>query len=154
MRAVKALALLAAVALLGAAPDPKADGAYFTGTWKCGQDVVWTFAPLVDGGDWIRITYGDPQHPEGIAAMGFVTGLKAWVYRDFHTDGSYADLTSPAPADGRWIWSGPYYPAGAGQPLAGRITYTEVTATRYDRTFEMLKDGTYHAMGGDSCLKT
>jgi hypothetical protein len=86
--------------------------------------------------------------------MGYVIVLNAWIYRDFHADGSYADLTSPGLVGGRWVWSGPYYRASGGPALNGRITYVEVDAKRYDRTFESLENGAYINRGGDSCLKS
>ena len=128
-----------------------ADGKYFVGTWHCGT-VQWTFAPLVANSNWVRVTYGDPRQPGGVAVMGFVPELKRWIYRDFHADGSYADLTAPAPSDGKWVWSGPYYPSDGGL-LNGRVTYTVVDDNEYDRTFESLEGSTYTKRGGDKCIK-
>jgi len=146
------LVLATALALLGAS-DPQNDGRYFTGKWTC-AGVPWTFALLPGSKSWTEITYGPPDDVTGTAVMGYVAVLKAWVYRDFHADGSYADLTSPGLVDGRWIWSGPYYRASGGPVLNGRITYVEVDAKRYDRIFESLENGAYVSHGGDSCLKS
>jgi hypothetical protein len=148
---VSFVAVLAALALLGASPAE--DGRYFVGTWTCAGE-TWTFAPLIAGSDWLRVTYEHAGTVDGTAVMGFVNGLQAWVYRDFHADGSYADLTSSGNADGRWTWNGPYYPASGGAPLNGRITYTEVDRDRYDRTFESLRNGTLVKLGGDRCTRT
>jgi len=145
------LASLAFVALLGAS-DPHADAQYFSGTWICGGSTQWTFAPLAGG--WTEITYGPSAKPYGTAIMGYVDALGRWIYRDFHADGSYADLTAEPPHDGRWVWSGPYYPGGADHTLNGRVTYLEVDPKRYDRTFESLESGAYVKKGGDSCVKS
>jgi len=150
---MKRLAVLcAALALLGA--GDAGDGAYFTGSWICGGTTAWTFARLPGGKNWLEVTYGPAAAPYGTAVMGYVEGLHAWVYRDFHADGGYADLTSPGPADGRWVWSGPYYPADGSAALNGRITYVEVDGKRYDRIFETLEHGVPVKKGGDSCLKS
>jgi len=149
---LRVLALAAGAALLGAG-QPHSDALYFLGTWKC-AGVTWTFLPLADGGPWIRDIYGDPAHPDGTAVLGHVDGLHAWVYRDFHADGSYADLTSPGLKDGRWEWTGSYYPASGGAALEARISYVIVDPARFDRIFESQKDGTFAKMGGDTCAKT
>jgi hypothetical protein len=146
------VAPLIALALLGSAPDPSASARYFTGTWKCGSTTM-TFAPFADNRLWTRVSYGSAL-PEGTAIMGYVASLNAWVFRDFHNDGAYADLSSPGPSDGRWQWAGPYYPAEGGPPLSGRTTYTQVSPTRFDRTFELLRDDDFVPTGNDTCLKT
>jgi heat shock protein HslJ len=155
------LVLAAACALLGAAsppPEPASappvaptDAAYFVGTWHC-ADVQWTFAPILENSGWIRVTYGDPRRPAGMAVMGWVPQQKRWIYRDFHADGSYADLTSPGAVNGRWEWTGPYYPAEGGE-LHGRVTYAIVDSNQYDRIFEALEGGAFVKHGGDSCVK-
>ncbi len=152
---MKRIALLcAAVALLAAGNAGNAgDGAYFAGSWICGEQTAWAFAPLPGGKNWLQVTYGPASAPYGTAVMGYAEGLHAWVYRDFHADGGYADLSSPGPAGGRWVWSGPYYPA-AGAVVNGRITYVEVDAKRYDRIFETLENGVAVKKGSDSCLKS
>jgi len=153
-RALAALALVLLVALPRAAPAAPDDSRYFVGEWICGGTTPWTFAPLGPGdATWIKVTYGKADQPYGTAVLGFVKGLGAWVYRDFHTDGSYADLTSPGLVDGRWVWSGPYYPVGSTTVLNGHVTYVVVDAQRYDRVFESLKDGKLVKMGGDTCLR-
>jgi hypothetical protein len=148
---MKSLTVLTAVLLLGASNPPN-DAQYFLGTWKC-ADVTWTFAPLQNGSHWIRDVYGDPAHPDGTAVIGWVSQLGKWIYRDFHADGSYADLTSRPPLGGRWEWTGPYYPSGSDRELNGKVTYVVVSPTRYDRTFEALENGALVKHGGDTCVK-
>ena len=148
---MRALTLLTLVVLLGAA-GPQEGSHYFLGTWSC-AGVRWAFEPLQPGSSWMHITYGDPKRPAGIAVMGFVLGMHVWLYRDFHADGSYADLTSAGPKNSRWEWGGPYYPASGGAALHGRITYVEVSPKRYDRIFEAQKGNTLVKMGGDTCSK-
>ena len=126
--------------------------AYFVGAWHCGA-VLWTFSPLTVGGPWLKVVYGDPARPGGTAVAGYVKGLDRYVYRDFHADGAYADLTSPPPRDGRWEWSGPYYPAGATTPLSGLVVYLQRDPAHYERTFQTLRDGRLVPMGGDTCTK-
>jgi hypothetical protein len=158
------LALIVCVARANA-DDARNEARYFLGSWTCVTQIpangstaartlrtAWTFAPLSAGSGWIRIVYGDPASPDGTAVVGYVSELKKFVYRDFHADGSYADISSAAPVDGRWVWTGPYYPA-AGGVLNGRIVYTMVSPTRYDRSFESVVDGKAVAMGGDTCTK-
>ncbi|BDE06457.1 hypothetical protein WPS_17330 [Vulcanimicrobium alpinum] len=126
---------------------------YFLGSWHCAA-VPWTYTPLDDGDAWVRVTYGAPAHPDGTAVMGYVAGLQRFIYRDFHADGAYADLTSPATSDRTFVWSGPYWPAGATTPAQGRITYTLVDERRFDRAFAtQLADGSLKPMGGDTCTR-
>lgn len=145
------LVLVVAVILLGAS-EPRADARYFLGSWTC-AGTTWAWSPLLNDDRWIRNVYGAPKQPDGTAVMGWIPELHAFVYRDFHADGSYADLTSTGLVNGRWEFSGPYYPATGGPPLQGRISYVVVSATRYDRIFEMLRAGTFVRMGGDTCSK-
>jgi hypothetical protein len=145
------LLLAAAVTLLGAG-DPRADARYFLGSWSC-AGTPWTWSPLLGDDRWIRNVYGAPDRPDGTAVMGWVPELRAFVYRDFHADGSYADLTTPGPVNGRWEFTGPYYPASGGPPLQGRVTYVVVSATRYDRIFETRRSDAFVRMGGDTCSK-
>ena len=151
-RRMKLICTIAAALLLGAAP-PVGDARYFLGTWKC-ADVTWTFSPLGEGSGWIRDVYGDPQRPAGTAVIGWVAQLQKWVYRDFHSDGSYADLTSPGLVDGRWEWTGPYYAVDSDRVMNGKVTYVIVSPMQYDRIFESLENGVLVKHGGDSCRKT
>jgi hypothetical protein len=140
-----------AFSLLGADRDPNAPLRYFFGSWRC-ADIPVTFEPLVEGSPWTRVDYGDAAN-KGSAIVGYVSSLGGWVFRDFHADGAYADLASPGPSDGRWQWTGPYYPSEGGPPLSGRVTYREISPTHFDRTFELLRDTDFVPAGNDSCLK-
>jgi len=144
-------ALLAVAAPTLAADDPHMAARYFLGTWTC-AGTTWTYTPFLGDPTWIRNAYGDPAKPGGSAIIGYAVGLKKYVYRDFHADGAYADISSDGPVDGVWTWTGPYYPAEGGV-LAGRITYTVTSPSRFERGFESLVDGSYKKMGGDVCLK-
>ncbi len=148
---IRLAAAVLAISLLGADANPSDAVRYFLGSWKC-ADVPLTFAPLVDGSPWTRVSYGVAPS-NGTAIVGYVTSLGGWVFRDFHADGAYADMSSPGPSDGRWQWTGPYYPPEGGPPLSGRVTYREVSPTHFDRTFELLRDQDFVPAGNDSCLK-
>jgi hypothetical protein len=146
-------ALLAALALpTPGAAAPPADLQYFAGTWQCGAE-RWTFTPFGTG--WMRIAYGHGDTVDGIAYAGYVAQLGAYVYRDFHADGSYADLqAAPPTAAGVWTWRGPYYPAGQAGTLTGEITYSETGTAAFTRTFASReRDGSLVPHGGDSCTK-
>lgn len=150
---MRALLLPLVLVMLGAsAPGPRADAAYFKGTWAC-AGTTWTWAQLFRDDAWLRIEYGDPKDPAGQAVMGWVPRLQRFVYRDFHADGSYADLTSTGLVGGRWVFTGPYYPADGSPPLSGQISYVIVSASRYERVFESLRNGTLVKLGGDTCTK-
>jgi hypothetical protein len=148
-----------------AADDPRTAVRYFLGNWTCVTPIAatastpartvrtaWTFSSLYGDDAWIRVVYGDPARPDGSAVIGYVTDLKRFVYRDFHADGAYADISAAPPANNQWEWTGPYYPVTGGV-LNGRIVYTMVDATRYHRSFEAIVDGKPTAMGGDTCTK-
>lgn len=142
---------------LGSHPIPaeaaQADAVgYFSGTWTC-AGTPWRWSNLLAGDAWLRIEYGDPRHPDGQAVMGWVPRLERFVYRDFHADGSYADLTSTGLVNGRWVFTGPYYPADGSASLNGQVSYVVVSPARYDRIFEALRDGKLVRMGGDTCTK-
>jgi hypothetical protein len=146
-----AAALLCATHPVAAADDPRAAAAYFIGTWSC-DGTLWTFAPLLGDTTWIRVVYGSPAKPDGNAVIGYVSETKKYVFRDFHADGGYADISSDGPVDGRWLWSGPYYPAGGGV-VDGRITYVVDGPERYERTFASVVNGQSKTMGRDVCTK-
>lgn len=151
-RVLPLLICLFAAAPAAAADDPAAFSAAFTGSWKCGS-VPWTFAALEPGSPWTRVTYASGAGA-GTAIVGYVEGLKAFVYRDFHADGSYADASAPAPLNGVWNFSGPYYFPGAPAPLNGRIRWVQKTRDRFDREFGTLREGALVPMGGDTCTRT
>jgi len=125
---------------------------YFVGSWMCGP-VHWTFSPLAKASPWLKVVYGNPKRPDGVAVFGYVDGLHGFVYRDFHADGSYANLTSIGPVNGSWIWTGPYYPPGGGDALFGRIVYVIKSPTQYVRKFEQFTNGQTIERGGDVCTK-
>jgi hypothetical protein len=134
-----------------------ANPAYFLGRWKCG-DVPWIFVKKkMDA--WIEVRYGNPAEPDGVARFGYVEALKRYVYRDFHFEGSYADLTATfqggkTNGTGRWEFTGPYYPAHAATPLYGVIAYQIIDKNRYDRSFASKQpDGTIKKMGSDTCRR-
>lgn len=149
----RTFALGAAVSLLGAsASNPQAQLQYFVGTWTCGGS-TWTWSQLAPGSAWILNVYGDPKHPDGNAVVGYVASLHAFVYRDFHADGSYADLTTKGYVNGRWTFTGPYYPKGAAKPLAAHVVYTVVNREQYDRAFLADKAGKLTPMSDDHCVR-
>ncbi len=118
----------------------------------CASD-PWTFARAKNDA-FIEVCCGKPEALDGTARFGYVTGLKSWVYRDFHTDGSYADLSARFITPDRWEFTGPYYPAGADAPLDGVIGYRIVSPTQYARTFASRRpDGSIEPSGGDTCRK-
>lgn len=134
-----------------AADDPRAAVNYFIGEWSC-AGTPWVFTPFLEDAGWIRNVYGKPGKPDGSAIVGYVAGLKKYVYRDFHADGSYADISSDGPVEGRWVWTGPYYPTSGGA-LNAQITYVIVNANRYERLFASVVDGKPQTMGHDACTK-
>jgi len=125
---------------------------YFTGSWMCGP-VNWTFTPFPKSSPWVKVLYGKPYHPDGLAMFGYVESLHGYVYRDFHADGSYANLTSVGPVNGTWIFTGPYYPSGGGKALYGKISYVIKSPTQYDRKFQQFENGQTIDRGGDTCTK-
>ena len=127
--------------------------AFFIGTWRC-KDDAWTFAPLQPSAAWLRVTYGDPSAPYGTAVFGYADGMKAFVYRDFHADGGYADLTTAGPGtDGTWTFTGHYYPASGAAGFDTHIVYVPRGPSRYERIFAMLRDGALVPTGSDVCTK-
>lgn len=153
-----------AVGSAAAAQNPEASATWFLGNWTCsgtvpangGHPASTYHTPnrfaLAPGSQWITNRWG-PENPDGgIAYIGYVPGQKQWVYEDYHYDGSMARVTSPGLQDGKWIWSGPYYPAGGGV-LHGRIVYVLRDKTRYDRIFEAPQGTGWHRLGGDTCTR-
>jgi hypothetical protein len=145
-----AVAIGAVFALSAQTPAPAQK--YFLGSWTCGP-VHWNFAPLSKGSSWLRVVYGNPKRPQGIAVLGFVEGLQGYIYRDFHADGSYANLSSTGPVKDTWVWTGPYYPAGGGDAVMGRIVYTIKSPSEYDRKFQQFLNGQTVDRGGDTCRR-
>ncbi len=125
----------------------------FSGAWTCydrSQATAWRIASA-PGGAWTIVRWGD-QHGKdgGIAYVGYVSKLRAWVYRDFHYDGSYADIGSPGPVGRVWTWSGPYYTGD--RRLEGDITWLRA-GDRIDRTFRARVGGKLTPSGRDYCVR-
>jgi heat shock protein HslJ len=153
MYAVAAACALAASALQPARAASPADAQYFLGTWTCGE-TQWRYEPLTSASTWTGVSYGDPSHPAGTAVLGYVAPQNAWIYRDFHTDGGYAELSSSGIAAGKLVWSGQYYPADGSAAMTARVTYTIVDAGHFKRTFETEQAGAFVARGADACVKS
>src|SRR5579871_1032047 len=103
------------------APDPGGAVAYFSGNWLCGN-VTWSFTPLEPGSPWLRVNYRTATTSFGTAVFGYVPRLHAYVYRDFHADGGYADLAAKPPGgDKKWVFTGPFYQIDGSAPLNGYI---------------------------------
>ena len=126
----------------------------FAGTWTCysqGYRVPWRIE-AAPGDAWASVRWGDQTSDRGgIAYVGYVLQLKKWVYRDFHYDGTYSDITSPGPAGKAWTWSGPYY--GNGRIWRGAVVWTLSSANRIDRTFESQTKGSLSPTGRDYCVR-
>src|ERR1700761_6023576 len=103
--AAAAFCVLAAQGVQAAAEPAAAQ--YFIGNWTCVTSSAatatsparvirtpWAFTPMFGDAGWIRVIYGDPAKPDGTAIIGYVSDLKKFVYRDFHADGSYADISA------------------------------------------------------------
>ncbi len=135
---IATLALVLAVN--GTDPQPNAFLADFGGTWSCaapGQPASRWEISRAPGSRWVRVDWGvDPATGAvgGTAYVGHVAALHKWVYRDFHGDGAYADLTSNGPQGGVWEWTGPYYPYDGGT-LEGHVQWKRSDATHITRTF-------------------
>ncbi len=139
-------ALLASISLFAQA---------FSGTWTCyfqthGTEWTITAAP---GSAWTTVRWGDQSSANGgVAYVGFIPQMRAWVYRDFHYDGSYADVTSPGPSQNAWTWSGPYY--AADRIMYGNITWTLTSPDRIERTFRKRDGDKLTPTGNDYCTRT
>ena len=72
------------------------------------------------------------------------------MYRDFHYDGAYADITG-VQSGNQWRWTGPYY-AGS-QQLNGDIVWTLTSRDRIDRTFRSVTNGKLTPSGSDYCVR-
>jgi hypothetical protein len=82
----------------------------FGGTWTCtGAGRLpsrWTIAPA-PASRWVRVEW-NAGGARGTAYVGYLAAAGAWIYEDFHADGSFATSTSPGPAGGVWTWSATY----------------------------------------------
>jgi hypothetical protein len=124
----------------------------FTGTWLCGeQKTVWNIQPWRDR--WAQVTYGDPEHPYGVAYVGFLEADNVISYNDFHADGALARLTSPPPTNHIYHWSGAYYPLGKPKDTSGDIYWTLTPSGTLHRDFGQIVDGKRKALAADECVK-
>lgn len=126
----------------------------FSGSWSCvsnGYAVPWSIAPA-PGNAWTTVRWGNQQTAGGgIAYVAYEPALGKWLYRDFHYDGSYADLTGTQSGE-QWRWTGPYYRDG--EILNGDIVWTLQSANRIERTFRRLAGGKLIPSGSDYCVRT
>jgi hypothetical protein len=87
----------------------------FGGTWLCtthgggaanAAPARWTIA-AVPHSAWAVVRWGEPG-AGGTAYVGYLAPLGAWMYDDFHSDGSFTASTSNGPQNGVWTWSATY----------------------------------------------
>lgn len=126
----------------------------FAGTWTChsapNQNVPWVITQS-PGETWTSVRWGDQESATGgIAYVGYVESLHTWVYRDFHYDGAYADITGTNTGN-QWRWTGPYY--AGGRTLNGDIVWTLTSHDRIDREFRSLQNGKLTPGGRDFCVR-
>jgi hypothetical protein len=149
-------------ALLTQGADPLQ---YFIGKWRCVTPIpaaanapartfteYWSFARAM-GGPWVRVEYRHGKTVDGTAYVGHVAAKHRYVYADFHADGSYASLSSPAPSHHRWVWTGSFFTPDGKVDSSGRITYDAILPDRYDRTFEQRRSSGWHVIGSDTCKR-
>lgn len=125
----------------------------FAGSWLChsqGIVVPWEITPA-PAAAWTTVRWGDQSGTGGgIAYVGYVPKAGHWIYRDFHYDGSYADITGTQTGN-RWRWTGPFY-SGA-REFHGDIVWTLTNSDRIDRTFRSLVNGKITPSGSDFCVR-
>ncbi len=101
--------------------------------------------------NWTIVRWGPHGEQGGTAYVGYVPKLRAWIYDDFHGDGSYARSTSSGPHNDTWAWFGTYYTQRAQQSY-GPISWS-VKGNRLERRYETTVSGRPHQVGTDSCAK-
>lgn len=125
----------------------------FAGSWLCHSQnavVPWNITGT-PGGSWTTVSWGNQQGVNaGVAMVGYVPALGKWVYRDFHYDGSYADITGVQNGN-QWRWTGPYY--SGTQQLNGDILWTLSSHGRIDRAFRSVINGKLTPSGTDYCVR-
>ena len=129
----------------------------FGGTWSCGNaqyHAAWTIAQAPGKSAWTSVTYGDPKNPGGTAYVGWLPQQQRYVYRDFHSDGSYAELSAPTPSNGTWTWTGDYYPAGGSKDDGPLITWRLAPDGSIERHFSKRTGTTVEERGSDRCTRT
>ncbi len=123
------------------------------GTWNC-SGVTWTIAKAPGNSAWTTVTYGKGDSIGGTAYVGWVPQLQRYVYRDFHNDGPIAELTSPAPTNDTWTWTGSYYPADGPIDTAAHITWSYQAPDTLVRHFGKMQNGKYTELGSDRCTRS
>ena len=126
----------------------------FSGSWICHSGpnllVPWVISQA-PGEKWATVRWGDQTSDRGgVAYVAYVPALQHWVYRDFHYDGAYADLTGTNTGTA-WHWTGPYY--AGNDILNGDIIWTLTSHDRIDRTFRSLQNGKLTPSGSDYCVR-
>lgn len=129
----------------------------FGGNWTCGNAQYhsqWSITSP-DGDYWTIVQYGlDPKHPGGTAYVGWLAQENAYVYNDYHNDGSFAQLTAPEPVNGTWIWTGRYYQTGTKAPDMQPYITWKVYDGKIVRTFaKRTPGGKIVPTGNDTCTR-
>ena len=127
---------------------------YFAGNWSITGDVK--AGPMGPGGkftgtehiEWMPGGFFLVSHSQGSSSMGKETGLaiygydtekKVYTYDEFSSTGE--NIHASGSLDGKtWTWTSEM--TMNGQPMKGRFTITETSATAYTFKFEMSQDGT------------
>ncbi len=129
MKANMIAILLAALSLFAQA---------FDGSWTCTGGYHWHISPA-PGAGWTIVQWGPRTADGGTAYVGYVPKMRAWIYEDFHGDGSYAINTSQGPSGGAWTWSGTYDTGGVADH--GTVIWQKTSPNRIDRTFKFSVNG-------------
>jgi hypothetical protein len=119
----------------------------FGGSWTCTGGYQWRIAPA-PGTAWTTVQWGPRSAAGGTAYVGYIAKRHAWLYEDFHGDGSYATNTSKGPSGGSWTWSGTYYTTSA--ISHGSVVWRRTNPKRIDRTFKYSVNGNPR-QAHDSC---
>lgn len=124
----------------------------FKGSWLCGtQKTPWTIA--ASGDRWATVTYGEPEHPYGVAYVGYLDAEKSFSYNDFHTDGGLARLTSPASENHTYHWTGVFYPVGKEKDTSADIYWKLSPKGTLVMEFGQMINGTRTPRGEQECTK-
>lgn len=129
----------------------------FAGTWTCGNaryHAQWRISAAAGKSEWAQIQYGPIDAPDGTAFAGSLPQEHAYVYNDFHNDGSFARLSSPGPVNGVWTWTGTYYPRGGAADFAPYITWAIASNGTIERHFAKKTDKGLIDSGSDVCTRT
>ena len=124
----------------------------FKGTWLCGDaKTKWTIAPY--GDRWATVKWGDPANPGGVAYVGYLDADNVFAYNDFHGDGAMARLTSPAPTNHSYHWTGSYYAVGQAKDDSADIFWKLTPMGTIHRDFGQMVNGVRVPRGADECVK-